>query len=105
MKVKFFVFTLFFLSFSIFSQPAGLSFYGRYLTDKELDEKPPLKVNIPLYNEFEHEVLTDEDDYTFSLNTYYDYKNRHFLVEQDSNGVQWLHLSAHTSSERINSVS
>ncbi len=105
MKLRFLVIALFFLTFFAFSQPAGLSFYGRYLTDKELDERPPLKVKIPLYNEFEHEALTDKDDYTFALNTYYNYKTRHFIVEQDANGIQWIHLSAHTSSERINSVS
>ena len=101
MKLRFLVITLLFLSFSIFSQPAGLSFYGRYLTDKELDEKPSLKVNIPFYNKFEHEVLTVEDNYGFALNNYYDYKTRHFIVEQDSNGTQWIHISIHSSSERI----
>ena len=96
---------LFLLSLSAFGQPAGLSFYGRYLSDAELDALPNVKVTIPFYNDFEHEVLTSEDDYSFFLNTYFDYKKRHFLVQEDAAGTQWMHLSSRGSAERINATS
>lgn len=39
------------------------------------------------------------------MNSYFDYKKRHFLIEEDLNGVQWIHLSSRGAKERINATS
>lgn len=83
----------FFFSCASFAQPAGLSFYERYLTDDELDSKERVEVTIPDFKNWQHEYLTASGRGKFYLNPVYDYVRPEFVVEEDDTGKQWIHLS------------
>lgn len=84
-------------NFSLFAQPAGLKFNGRYLTDEELDKKYNPTVRIPGFSSWQCEAYNDEINTRILLNPVYSYLSRYFAVEEDASRKQWIHLSTNTT--------